>query len=111
MIDLNSAIYQLYPQVVRTSGTTAYDADNNEVPYDLAAVTAQAKKNECKQQASQLLYDTDWTTIPDVANPINNPYLTNQAEFIAYRNTLRGLAVNPVTDPVFPDAPTPTWSA
>ena len=65
---------------------------------------------DCKTQASNLLFATDWTTIPDVANPANNPYLTNQAEFIAYRNTLRGLAVNPVADPVFPTAPSAQWS-
>ena len=37
------AIYKLYPSVVRTVGDTAYDADGNEVTYDLAAVTAQAE--------------------------------------------------------------------
>ena len=37
MID---AIYKLYPQVVRTVGETAYDADGNEVAYDKAAVQA-----------------------------------------------------------------------
>jgi len=111
MIDLTPAIYQLYPQVTHTRGDVAYDADDNEVPYDLTAVTEQAQKNECKFKATQLLYATDWTTIPDVANPINNPYLTNQADFITYRNTVRGLAVNPVIAPVFPDIPKPVWSA
>lgn len=67
-------------------------------------------KNVCKQKASQLLYATDWTTIPDVANPANNPYLMNQADFIAYRNLVRQLAVNPVANPVFPDKPTEQWS-
>lgn len=71
---------------------------------------AQAK-SLCKSQASQLLYETDWTTIPDVANPANNPYLMNQADFIAYRNTVRQLAVNPVVNPVFPTQPTAQWSS
>lgn len=66
---------------------------------------------ECKYNASNLLYKTDWTTIPDVIDPTNTPYLTNQAEFIAYRNTLRQLAVNPVVDPVFPTVPTAQWSS
>ena len=70
---------------------------------------AQAKV-VCKQKASALLYATDWTTIPDVANPANTPYLMNQADFIAYRNTVRQLAVNPVANPVFPDKPTEQWS-
>jgi hypothetical protein len=38
-----SAIYKLYPNVVRTVGDIAYDADGNEVVYDLQAVTAQAE--------------------------------------------------------------------
>ena len=37
MID---AIYKLYPQVVRTVGDVAYDADGNEVAYDKDAVQA-----------------------------------------------------------------------
>jgi hypothetical protein len=69
-----------------------------------------AKKN-CKKEASELLYATDWTTIPDVASSENSPYLTNQAEFIAYRNEIRKLAVNPVVNPVFPTVPTAQWSA
>jgi hypothetical protein len=67
-------------------------------------------KQECKKQASELLYETDWTTIPDVADPINNPYLLNQSEFITYRNELRKLAVNPVANPNFPTKPEPQWS-
>jgi len=37
------AIYKLYPSVVRTVGDIAYDADGNEVAYDLEEVTAQAE--------------------------------------------------------------------
>ena len=66
---------------------------------------------QCKDNASGLLYQTDWTTIPDVANTSNNPYLTNQAAFIAYRNIIRGYAVNPVPDPVWPTMPNPQWSS
>ena len=43
MIDITSAIYKLYPQTVRTVGDVAYDANGNEVAYDLQAVTAQAQ--------------------------------------------------------------------
>ncbi len=35
-----NAIYKLYPQVVRTVGDVAYDAADNEVAYDKAAVDA-----------------------------------------------------------------------
>ena len=53
--------------------------------------TAEQNKNT----ASQLLANTDWTTIPDIANPINDPYLANQDEFMAYRNEIRKIAVYP----------------
>ena len=35
-----NAIYKLYPNVVRTVGDVAYDADGNEVAYDKTAVQA-----------------------------------------------------------------------
>lgn len=66
-------------------------------------------KQKCKDQASKLLYETDWTTIPDVADPANSPYLTNQTEFIAWRSQIRQLAVNPIVDPVFPLTPKAVW--
>jgi hypothetical protein len=66
---------------------------------------------QCQSTASSLLYKTDWTTIPDVANPSNNPYLINQSAFITYRNTIRGYAVNPVSNPVWPTMPTAQWSS
>ena len=106
------AIYQLYPTVVTIRGDVAYDANDNEVSYDLALVDEQAAKNTCKVQATTILNATDWTSIADVGDPTkSNPYLVNQAEFIAYRSTVRGYAVNPVTDPVFPTAPTEQWSS
>jgi hypothetical protein len=37
------AVYKLYPQVIRNFGDIAYDAEGNEVAYDLAAVLAQAE--------------------------------------------------------------------
>ena len=43
MINLGQAIIKLYPQVTVIRGDTAYDADGNEVAYDLQAVTAQAQ--------------------------------------------------------------------
>jgi len=64
-----------------------------------------------KATASALLSATDWTTIPDVANPINDPYLANQDAFIAYRNEIRKIAVNPVAgNLVWAAAPTEEWA-
>jgi predicted lipoprotein len=44
------AIYKLYPQVVRTVGDVAYDAEGNEVSYDRDAVQAEYNANKYKQQ-------------------------------------------------------------
>ena len=61
MIDITSAIYKLYPNVVRTEGDTAYDADGNEVVYDLQAVTAQA------QADAQAVIDTKSSALAKLA--------------------------------------------
>jgi hypothetical protein len=58
MID---AIYKLYPNVVRTVGDIAYDADGNEVAYDLQAVTAQA------QADAQAVIDTKASALAKLA--------------------------------------------
>ena len=42
-MDISLVIYKLYPNVVWMAGNTAYDANGNEVAYDLQAVTAQAQ--------------------------------------------------------------------
>ena len=79
---------------------------------EMARQAQQEPYESCKQQASGLLYKTDWTTIADVADPTkSNPYLMNQAEFIAYRSQVRQLAVNPVLNPTFPPVPTAQWSS
>ena len=47
-----NALIKLYPQIVRTVDDIAYDADGNEVAYDLQAVIAQA------QADAQAIIDT-----------------------------------------------------
>lgn len=61
MINITSAIYKLYPQVKSTVGDTAYDADGNEVAYDLQAVTAQA------QADAQAVIDTKASALAKLA--------------------------------------------
>ena len=65
-----------------------------------------------KTTAVNLLQATDWTSIPDVADPaLSNPYLTNQAEFFAYRSALRAIAVNPTEGNLdWPIQPQEQWS-
>jgi len=105
------AIYNLYPQVITICGDVAYDAEGNVVEYDPVAVQTEADKLDCKAQATSILQATDWTSIADVGSPENNPYLTNQADFLFYRNVIRGYAVNPVENPVWPTQPTEQWSS
>ena len=65
-----------------------------------------------KNTAVQLLTQTDWTTIADVGNPeMANPYLANQAEFIAWRSKIRSIAVNPVDGEldIFNEMPQEDW--
>jgi hypothetical protein len=123
MIYLFQAIQALYANAVNIIGNDidtieAFDAEGMSIVLDKVAITAkndeltaQAILNDCKKKASALLYETDWTTIPDITNTENDPYLTNQADFIAYRNEVRKLAVNPVPNPIFPPTPTAQWSA
>jgi hypothetical protein len=61
MIDLSSAIRKLYPQIVVTVGDIAYDADGNEVAYDLKTVTAQAEAD------AQAVIDTKASALAKLA--------------------------------------------
>ena len=65
-----------------------------------------------KATATSLLQQTDWTCTVDITNPqYSNPYLTNQNAFLAYRSTVRNIAVNPPTTPAtFPTKPSEQWS-
>ena len=103
MINLTEAIYKLYPNVVRTVGDEAFDADGNQVQYDLAAVTTQAQKDACKAQAKALLTASDWSVLPDVG-------LKNSADFVTYRGILRGLVMQPQVNSDFPTEPQPVWA-
>jgi hypothetical protein len=61
------------------------------------------KKQNCKDQAKQLIASSDWSVLPDVK-------ITNKSEFESYRSQLRNLIINPVEDPIFPVEPNPKWS-
>lgn len=69
------------------------------------------RKQQNKQQASNLLSQTDWTAIPSVADPAqSNPFLANQPAFLEYRNQLRAIAINPpVVVESWPVEPDEVW--
>ena len=60
-MNIIQAIYKLYPNVIRTEGDNAYDAEGNEVAYDLQAVTAQA------QADAQAVIDTKASALAKLA--------------------------------------------
>jgi len=59
--DQINAIYKLYTNAVRTVDDTAYDADGNEVAYDLQAVNAQAEAD------AQAIIDTKASALAKLA--------------------------------------------
>ena len=79
-------------------------------PQPIDPVPPTAEQN--KQRAVYLLETTDWTATPTIIDPaVSNPYLTNQAEFLAYRSALREIAVNPQEGFItWPTKPQEVWS-
>jgi hypothetical protein len=79
-----------------------------DTPFPPTPPTAEQNKNI----AVYKLKETDWSISPDVGDSTkSNPYLTNVAEFIAYRNAIRQYAINPVDgDITWPATPTATWA-
>lgn len=65
-----------------------------------------------KTKATLLLQATDWTTIPDVADPTkSDPYLANVQDFVVYRNAVRQYAVYPVAGNInWPAVPQEVWT-
>ena len=102
------------PNQILDWNTAALGPQPDQTELDLAYVVwlEQQIQVQNSNEAQALLSATDWTAIVSVADPaVSNPYLTNQAEFLSYRSTVRNLGVNPPTTPaVFPTQPTPTWS-
>jgi hypothetical protein len=60
-----NSIYKLYPQVVRTVGEEAFDADGNLVAYDLALVQAEEALEAKRQEAQAYLASTDYMMTAD----------------------------------------------
>jgi hypothetical protein len=71
------------------------DAWKISYPHDIA-------KDNCKSKAKDLIFNCDWSVLPDV-----NIY--NRSEFESYRAILRDYILNPVENPDFPTEPVPKW--
>lgn len=77
-------------------------------PDQQAAYDADRKANN-KSMAGQLLASTDWVELPSVTDTSNTPHLLNAADFLAYRLSLRAIAVNTPTAVVWPTIPSEVW--
>ena len=86
-----------------------WDEKNNQPAPDPLPPTAE----ENKSTAIGKLYDTDWSTIPDVSDSTkSNPYLVNVQDFVTYRSAVRQYAVYPVAGYInWPTAPTAVWAS
>lgn len=82
------------------------DASQEEIDYR----TTNAKA-EINNQARKLLTETDWTSIPSIADPEEcNPYLANRQEFLEYRNAIRAIVLDtPVHIETWPTLPAEVW--
>ena len=120
MIDYIAILLLNYPSTQWAFSGDSYDGLNwldstpkpTQAELDALWIPTQASDSKAanKATASQLLANTDWTTIADIALPTSNPRLGNQAEFIAYRNVIRAIAVYPPAgDIVWATAPTEVW--
>lgn len=68
-------------------------------------------KNKNKDKAVGLLQSTDWVELPSVSDPSVNPHLVNKTDFIAYRASLRAIAIAPpVVVTQWPATPVERWS-
>lgn len=62
---IHQSIYKLYPQVVRTVGDEAFDADGNLVAYDLDLVKQEQALEAKRQEALAYLSLTDYMMTAD----------------------------------------------
>jgi hypothetical protein len=62
---IHSAILKLYPQVAVIRGDEAFDADGNQVTYDLALVQAEQAAEAKRQEALAYLSQTDYMMTAD----------------------------------------------
>lgn len=62
---IHLAILKLYPQVTVIRGDEAFDADGNQVTYDLALVQAEQAAEAKRQEALAYLSQTDYMMTAD----------------------------------------------
>ena len=86
------------PNLAYAIGDVAYDADDNVIEYDEAAVMTEANMMALRAERNQRLANTDWWASSD---------LTMTAEQTAYRQALRDITdtYTSLDDVVWPEEP------
>jgi hypothetical protein len=62
---MSDSLRKLYPNIVTTIDDIAYDADGNQVTYDLALVQAEQEAEAKRQEALAYLASTDFMMTAD----------------------------------------------
>jgi hypothetical protein len=62
---MSDSLRKLYPNIVTTIGDEAFDADGNQVTYDLALVQAEQAAEAKRQEALAYLSQTDYMMTAD----------------------------------------------
>lgn len=78
--------------------------DAEKLPEPQPEPPAPDGKDQCAAMAKARLYATDWSQLDDVKS-----VLKNKVAFDEYRAIVRGLMINPVDNPNFPDEPVAEW--
>jgi hypothetical protein len=109
-IEYNSALIENEPITELPAWANACMVKWTEANTPVPPAPPTAEQN--KLTAVNKLQDTDWATIPDVADPAkSNPYLSNSADFVTYRNVVRQYAINPVAGNIdWPVVPQEVWA-
>jgi hypothetical protein len=85
---IHQSIYKLYPQVVTVIGDEAFDADGNQVTYDLALVQAEQESEAKRKEALAYLASTDYMMTADYDKDTTEV----RALRAEARNVIRGVA-------------------
>lgn len=111
--DQSTQVLQAVNPYIQADDAThwVYTVEVRDMTAEEKAAYDENLRQKNKAQASLLLSNTDWTAIPSIADPAqSDPYLANQAAFLAYRNELRKIAIDPpITVTEWPAPPVEVW--
>lgn len=106
---LNILIFKRYSNFIAPDlndyDTYIFNDDNKPTLTQMNAFNVEYKKSLCKQEAKKRIAEYDW-----INDNETTPVLLNKEDFYTYRSALRELILNPVENPVWPEAPQEEWA-